>query len=157
MLGRTSPVLRSSTPDTEGGVGGVTGDSEPREPVQSSNRQGVSEWLRQYIRLAWGRRGIFAFVSKRVGIVLAFALVGWLLLSGILSSVLGGVGTHDDNRLLLLLGDIAAATLVSLICTPLTQIVDVAVSMGASGNTTVSNAMMTCVGEWLSKPLYMVQ
>jgi hypothetical protein len=57
----------------------------------------------------------------------------------------------------LLLGEFVAATLASFVCTPLTQIVDVAVSMGASGSTTVSKAMASYSAEWVTSPLHQLQ
>jgi len=53
--------------------------------------------------------------------------------------------------------EVMAATVASLLVTPMTLVVDVAVSKSASGQTTVSKALLQGAGEWLRTPLTLLR
>jgi hypothetical protein len=65
--------------------------------------------------------------------------------------------SSEDEKPRMILGDVAAACIAAVVVTPLTQIVDVAVSRSAGGDTTVLAALVQGAGEWLSKPLHMLR
>ena len=56
-----------------------------------------------------------------------------------------------------LLGECAAAALASLMVTPLTQVVDVAITRRASGQASMVGALLQCTGEWLKSPISLLQ
>lgn len=62
-----------------------------------------------------------------------------------------------DRRLQMLLGDVVAAVGAALIVTPLTMIVDVAVTKAASGEMTVAQALLGGALDWLTKPLALIK
>ena len=53
-----------------------------------------------------------------------------------------------------LLGEVLAGVISAFIVTPLTQAVDVAISRGASGETTVLSALVEGLVEWVKRPAY---
>ena len=59
----------------------------------------------------------------------------------------------DDGRLQKLAGDVAAAIGAALCVTPLTMIVDVAITKAASGEVTLAQALLGGAVDWLTKPL----
>jgi len=58
-----------------------------------------------------------------------------------------------ENRAKLVAGDLVSAVLAALIVTPLTMIVDVAVTKAASGDMTVPAALVAGVLEWVTSPV----
>ena len=60
-------------------------------------------------------------------------------------------------KLRAILGDLGAAVIASFVVTPLTQIVDVAVSRSAGGSCTVLQGLAQGATDWLTKPFYMLR
>ena len=60
------------------------------------------------------------------------------------------------TKIRILLGDLVAAVVSSFIVTPLTQIVDVAVSQSASGQASVAGGLIQGVKSWVTQPLHML-
>ena len=91
------------------------------------------------------QRPLYAAMAKR-----AAAVVVWAAASG--SPAQMAMAT----KIRILLGDLVAAVVSSFIVTPLTQIVDVAVSQSASGQASVAGGLIQGVKSWVTQPLHML-
>ena len=95
--------------------------------------------------MAAAQRPLYAAMAKR-----AAAVVVWAAASG--SPAQMAMAT----KIRILLGDLVAAVVSSFIVTPLTQIVDVAVSQSASGQASVAGGLIQGVKSWVTQPLHML-